>query len=485
MSVSKKIVISYNGIQCVEDKSMMKKSMKMKKVFHILCLLPFLMGILSLAAGAIADTSSPEVHVLHVDGTIVPVIADYIDRGISRAEDEGAAVVVIELKTPGGMLTTTEDIVDRILEAEVPVVVYVDRWAGSAGTFITMASHVAAMAPASRIGAASPVSGSGEEISETLEKKLQEDTRAHIRSLADLRGRNQKAAEATVAEALSFTDQEALGMAPVPSSHREVLEMGSPCLVPPLVDLGAEDIYDLLDKLDGREVVLDSGTATIHTEGYTIHKTGMNLIERFLHAICDPNIAYILLSIGSLGIILELYSPGSIIPGVTGALSLLMSFYALSVLDAYWAGVLLILLAFGLFAAELFTSSFGLLSSGGVAALVIGSLILFSGGTSMADFGVDWWLIVVVVVGVVGFLVFALYAVVRAQRSKQPTGAPGLIGKEAQVRTALDPRGTVMVHGELWEAVLDEGRAEPEEEVIITEVEGLKLKVTRKEKEVS
>ncbi len=457
----------------------------MKKLFHILCLLPFALGILSLVAGAVADTDSPEVYVLHVDGTIVPVVADYIDRGISKAEDKGAAVVVIELSTPGGMLTTTEDIVDRILESEVPVVVYVDRWAGSAGTFITMASHVAAMAPASRIGAASPVSGSGEEISETLEKKLQEDTRAHIRSLADLRGRNQKAAEATVAEALSFTDQEALGIVPVPTSHQEVLEMGSPCLVPPLVDLGAENIADLLDKIDGLEVMLGSGTVTIHTEGCTIHKTGMNFVERFLHAISDPNIAYILLSIGSLGIILELYSPGVIIPGVTGALSLLLAFYSLSVLDAYWAGILLILLAFGLFAAELFTSSFGLLTAGGVTSLVIGSLILFSGGTSMDDFGVEWWVIAVVVIVIVGFLVFATYAVVRTQRSRQPTGAPGLIGKKAKVRTALNPKGTVMVHGELWEATLDEGHAEPEEEVIITDVEGLKLRVTRQKEEVS
>ena len=341
------------------------------------------------------------------------------------------------------------------------------------------------MAPASRIGAASPISGSGEEISETLEKKLQEDTRAHIRSLADLRGRNQAAAEATVAEALSFTDQEALGLVPIPQSHQEVLGTGSPCLNPPLVDLGAGSIHDLIEQIDGIEGVLNSGTVTIHTKGYSIHKTNMNFVERFLHAISDPNIAYILLSIGSLGIILELYSPGAIIPGVAGALSLLLAFYSLSVLDAYWAGVLLILLAFGLFAAELFTTSFGVLSSGGVASLVIGSIILFSGGPSMDNLGVDWWLITIVVTGITAFLVLAIYSVVRTQRSKQPTGSQGLIGKTAEVRTSLDPKGTVMIHGELWEAILDEGEASPEEEVIVTHVEGLKLKVTRKKEEVS
>lgn len=458
-----------------------------RKCLAVLFLLPFLMGIVSLAGSGLAgaEQESPQVHVLHVDGTIVPVIGDYIDRGLDKAEDAGATVVVIELNTPGGMLSTTEDIVDRILESEVPVVTYVDRWAGSAGTFITMASHIAAMAPASRIGAASPISGSGEEISETLEKKLQEDTRAHIRSLADLRGRNEKAAEATVAEALSFTDQEALGLAPVQESHREVLEMKSEYLDPPLVDLGAESLSDLISRIDNTAVQLSSGTVTIRTDGYVLEKTDMNFVERFLHAISDPNIAYILLSIGSLGIILELYSPGSIIPGVAGALSLLTAFYSLSVLNAYWAGVLLILLAFGLFAAELFTTTFGILTGGGVASLVIGSLILFSGGTTMDDLGVDWWLIAVVTAGVVAFLMFVVYAVVRTQRRKQPTGTHGMVGQRAVVRTALKPKGTVLIHGELWEAVLDEGEAEPEEEVIVTEVENLKLKVTRKKEEVS
>ena len=458
---------------------------KTRKFLAVLFLLPFLSGIISLAGLAGAQTGSPQVHILHVDGTIVPVVGDYIDRGISKAEDAGAAVLVIELNTPGGMLSTTEDIVDRILESEVPVVTYVDRWAGSAGTFITMASHVAAMAPASRIGAASPISGSGEEISDTLEKKLQEDTRAHIRSLADLRGRNQKAAEATVAEALSFTDQEALGLAPIQESHREILEMEGDFLNPPLVDLGADSIPDLLQQIDNMKVQLSSGTVTINTQGYTIEETDMSLLERFLHAISDPNIAYILLSIGSLGIILELYSPGSIIPGVAGALSLLMAFYSLSVLDAYWAGVLLIMLAFGLFAAELFTTTFGILTAGGIASLVIGSIILFSGGTSMDDLGVDWWLIALVVLVIVAFLVLAIHAIVRTQRSKQPTGAPGLIGKPAVVRTPLNPKGTVVIHGELWEAILDEGQADPEEEVIVTHVEGLRLKVTRTNKEAS
>lgn len=450
----------------------------MKKYLRIAFLLPLFLYAFSIG---VAAADSPRVHVLHVDGTIVPVIADYIDRGITKAEKEGAAVVVIELKTPGGMLTTTEDIVDRILESEIPVVVFVDRWAGSAGTFITMAAHVAAMAPASRIGAASPIAGSGEELSDTLEDKLKEDTAANIRSLADLRGRNQKAAEATVVDALSFTDQEALGLAPIPESHQEVLDIEQAFLDPPLVDLGAEDIIDLLDKIDGLEVEIDGEIVTIRTEGYTIHETKMNWVERFIHAISDPNIAYILLSIGSLGILIELYSPGTIIPGVAGAISLLMAFYSLSVLNAHWAGVMLILLGFALFMAELFTTSFGVLTAGGIAALIAGSLILFSGGSSMENIGIDWWVIAIVVIFVVLFFVFVVQAIVRVQRRKQPTGTDGLIGMVAHVKTPLDPRGTVFVHGELWDATLNEGKADPQEEVIITNVEGLKLHVTKKQ----
>jgi membrane-bound serine protease (ClpP class) len=449
-----------------------------KKYLRILFLLPLFLYALAIGT---ANADSPEIHVLHVDGTIVPVIADYIDRGITKAENEGAAVVVIELKTPGGMLTTTEDIVDRILESEVPVVVYVDRWAGSAGTFITMAAHVAAMAPASRIGAASPISGSGEELSDTLQDKLKEDTAANIRSLANLRGRNQKAAEATVVNALSFTDQEALGLAPIPESHKEVLGIEDPILDPPLVDLGAEDIEDLIEKIDGLQVEINEEVITIHTKGYTIHETKMNWVERFIHAISDPNIAYILLSIGSLGILIELYSPGTIIPGVAGAISLLMAFYSLSVLNAHWAGVILILLAFALFVAEMFTTSFGVLAAGGIASLIAGSLILFSGGPSMENIGIDWWVIAIVVTCVVLFFVFVIQAIVRVQKRKQPTGADGLIGMVAQVKTPLDPRGTVFVHGELWDATIDEGQADPQEEVRVTEVNGLKLRVTKKQ----
>lgn len=453
----------------------------MRRYLFLLCFVLLGLGIAGLAAAA-AD--APRVHVLEIDGTIVPVIADYLDRAIDKAEKDGAAAVIIRLDTAGGILSTTEDIVDRILESRVPVVVFVDRWAGSAGTFITMAAHIAAMAPASRIGAASPVSV-GEDLSETMKKKVSEDTAAHIRGLADLRGRNQKAAEATVREALSFTDKEALGLAPISEEQRKVLGIETAYLDPPLVDLGAEDIEDLVSRIDGRTVRVGDETITIHTRGARLFENEMNWVERFLHAISDPNIAYILLSIGSLGIIVEFYNPGLIFPGVAGAICLLLSFYSLSVLDAHWAGVILILLAFGFFIAEVFVSGFGLLTAGGIASLVIGSMILFSGDQSMEGLGIDWWVIAVVVSVIVGFFAFVIQAVVRTQRGRQPTGADGMIGMRAIVKTPLEPTGTVLAHGELWEATINEGRAEIGEEVIITGVQGLKLSVTRKEEEVS
>ena len=305
----------------------------MLKAMRISLLLLCLLAAIAIAGSGSASPSS-QVDVLHVDGAIVPAVASYIDRGISDAESHQASAVIIELSTPGGLLSTTEDVVDRILESKVPVVVYVNRWAGSAGTFITLAAHVAAMAPASRIGAASPVSiGSEEELSDTMKKKVTEDTAANIRRLADLRGRNQKAAEATVLEALSFTDREALGLAPLTEAHQKALGLETPYLDPPLVDLGAENIDSLITQLNGMKVEVAGAEVTIVTEGYVKNDVGMSTIEKFLQAISDPDIAYILLSLAITGIILELINPGAILPGVVGVISLIL---ALSPGMAHW-----------------------------------------------------------------------------------------------------------------------------------------------------
>ncbi|MCL0058665.1 nodulation protein NfeD [Dehalococcoidia bacterium] len=431
----------------------------MRKCMRIFFLLIFILGILS---AGMASAASPVIHVLQVDGIIVPVVADFIDQGITEAEDRGAAALVIKLNTPGGIVPPTRDIVERILAARVPVVVYVDRWAGSAGTFITLASHVAAMAPGSNIGAATPVALGEGEVPDEAQRKAIEDAAAWIRSIAEMRGRNPEQADLTVTEGKSFTDSEALEAN--------------------LIDLRADSLQDLISQLDGMEVTIHGEKIILNTEEYVLDEIEMTLVQRFLHAISDPNIAYILLSIGSLGLILELYSPGTIFPGVIGAISLLLAFYSLAVLEAYWAGIILILLAFALFATEVFVASGGLLTGGGLAALIFGSLILFDGRPAMLD--IDWWLIAIVAVSVGAFFIFVVQAVVRTQRRKQPTGQEGLIGMVAEVKSALNPRGTVFVHGELWEAILDEGQADPGEEVTVTDVRGLKLRVIRNKEEV-
>lgn len=452
----------------------------MLKAIRISLLLLCMMAALAIV-GAGSAAPSPQIDVLRIDGAIVPAVASYLDRGISEAESHQAAAVVIELNTPGGLLSTTEDIVDRILDAKVPVVVYVDRWAGSAGTFITLAAHVAAMAPASRIGAASPVSIDPEEgISETLQKKITEDTAARIRSLAVLRGRNQKAAEATVLEALSFTSGEALGIDKLKESHLELLELETPYLDPPLVDLGAESLDSLIRQLDGMKIELLSGEVTIVTEEYFKNDIKMSTIEKFLQVISDPNIAYILLTLATTGLILELVNPGTILPGVVGAISLILAFYSLSVLEASWAGIFFIILAFVMFIAEVFTPTFGILTLGGIASLVMGSVILFGGGPELFQLQINWWVVAVVAVVITAIFVFVVGAVVRSQRRRPVTGREGLVGKIALVQTELDPVGMVFVEGERWTARTEGGRIEPGEEAVVTKVEGLKLWVTKK-----
>ena len=417
------------------------------------------LSVVSFISGA-ARADSATIEVLSVDGTIVPVIASYIDRGISRAESEGAVACIIELNTPGGLLNSTEEIVQRILNARVPVIVYVSprgSWAASAGTFITISAHIAAMAPGTSIGAAHPVSV-GEEMPEDVSKKVTEYSSAWIRSIAETRGRNAEQAELAVSESKSFTASEAL-------------EVG-------LIDLRADDLESLLSQINGRKVTLASGEEVIiDTTDSTQSVNGMNAIERFLHVISDPNIAYILLSLATIGLITEISNPGLIFPGVVGGICLFLAFYSLGVLNAYWAGVLLIFLAIGLFVAEVFTQAFGILTAGGIASLVIGSLILFSHNSP--EMQVNKGLIAGVTILIAAFIAFIVGAAVRGQRRRVATGAEGLIGKVAVAKTSLDPKGTVLVEGELWKAVLDSGKVEPGEEVTITKVEGLKLFVTQ------
>jgi membrane-bound serine protease (ClpP class) len=429
--------------------------------FLALLALPIAAG---LGGSLIAAASPATVEVLTVDGTIVPVIADYIDRGISQAEENSANVCIIELDTPGGLLDSTEEIVQSIMNANVPVVVYVSpkgAWAASAGTFITLSAHIAAMMPGTTIGAAHPVSAGGEEIPEDQMQKIVEFSAKWMRTIAEERGRNMEEAELAVRESKSFTDVDALENN--------------------LVDLRADNLESLIAQIDGWEVTLASGEeVVIDTSDYAQTRNEMNAIEQLLHTISDPNIAYILLSLASIGLIVEISNPGLIFPGVVGGISLCLAFYSLGVLDAYWGGIALILLAVGLFIAEYFTTTFGLLTAGGVASLVLGSLILF---THTPGVEVSPGLIAGVAVGFSAFAVFVVGAIIRGQRRRKATGAEGMIGTTAIAKTPLDPTGTVLAQGERWTAASEGGRVAPGEEVIITKVEALKLWVTKKSKE--
>ncbi|MCJ7791491.1 MAG: nodulation protein NfeD [Dehalococcoidia bacterium] len=424
--------------------------------------------VMPIAAGLggslIAAASSTTVEVLTVDGTIVPVIADYIDRGISQAEKDGATVCIIELNTPGGLLGSTEKIVQRIMNAAVPIVVYVSpkgAWAASAGTFITLSAHIAAMTPGTTIGAAHPVSAGGEEIPEDQMKKIVEFSAKWMRTIAEERGRNMEQAELAVTESKSFTDVDALEYN--------------------LIDLRADSLESLISQINGWKITLANGEeVTINTTSYGTTRNEMNAIEKFLQTISDPNIAYILLTLATIGLITEISNPGMVFPGVAGGISLLLAFYSLGVLNAYWGGIALILLAMGLFITEYFTHSFGLLTAGGIISLVIGSLILFSHSPGIE---VNRGLIAGVTAGITAFAVFVIGAIIRGQRRRKATGAEGMIGEIAIAKTPLDPTGTVLTQGELWTASSEGGRVAPGEEVIITKVEALKLWVAKKSKE--
>jgi len=435
----------------------------MLKIIRILALL----GIIIAASVSIVAQAAPSsrIDVLKAEGVINPVLADYIERGIEEAEDSNAAAVIIQLDTPGGLDTSMRDIIQSIVNARIPVVVYVSpsgARAASAGVFITVAAHVAVMAPNTAIGAAHPVTIGGEgeqQVSEHMEEKIVNDAAAYIRSIAEAHGRNMEWAEKAVRESVSATE-------------REALELN-------VIDIVAADLNDLVSKLDGREVTMLGGAVvTLNTRDATLHNAGMNTIEDFLYAISDPNIAYLLLSLATLGIMVEVSNPGLIFPGVIGAISLLMAFFSLGMLPINYAGILLIVLAFGLFIAEIFTASFGLFTAGGIVSLVLGSLIMFKGGPL---FQVNPWLIGSVAVIITGVFSFILSRVIRAHRTQATTGWEELVGKPAIVKVALEPEGIVLFRGENWKAVSEAGKMEPGEEIIINRVDNLKLYVTKKQ----
>ena len=437
----------------------------MSRTRRVSAVLLFL-GILAWA-GLPAATSDPKplVIVANVDALIHPVSAEFMVEAINRADAEGAALVVFVLETPGGLVDSTRTIVTRMLAAKTPVAVFVapsGARAASAGFLITIAADVAAMAPGTHIGAAHPVSGQGEKMDETMSKKAASDVAAYARTLASGRGRNVAWAEQAVNESRAFTETEA----------RDA--------TPPLIDLVAADVPDLLAQLDGWVIKrFDGHTETLWTAGARTETLAMGLRQRVLSTLAHPNIAYILLSLGILGLTIELWSPGAVLPGVVGGICLLLAFFTFQVLPVNYAGVLLILFGLALLVLEVKVASFGLLGAGGVVSLALGSMILIDAPTP--ELRVSLGLIVPVVVALSAILLFLVRLAVAAQRRPSVTGASGMVGLAGLTVTAIPAGGTgrVSARGELWTARCAEAVAAGEA-VVVSGLEGLVLTVRRK-----
>lgn len=422
-------------------------------------------GLLPLVAAAQpAAHDTPTVYSALVDGIIHPVSAEYMIETMDRADRAGASLVVFTLRTPGGLLDSTRAIISRMLAAKTPVAIFVGpsgARAASAGFILTIAADVAAMAPGTHIGAAHPVTGSGEQMNETMSKKAAEDVAAYVRTLATTRQRNVTLAEQAVNDSRAFTDAEALSASP------------------PLIDLIASDVPDLLQKLDGRPIRrFDGRTVVLKTEGAAVVPIEMTLRQRVLSAIAHPNIAYLLLSLGMLGVTIELWTPGAVLPGVVGAVSLLLAFFALQLLPVNYAGLLLILLGLLLFGLELKVASYGLLTAGGLLSLVFGSMILVDSPTPELQLSLR-----VVLPVAVGFSVIAVLLVrlgVAAQRQPAVTGLTGMINQTGHALTAIEPGvlGRVAMRGEIWQAKATEAIAD-RARVRVTNVDGLTLTVRK------
>ena len=398
------------------------------------------------------------VHLVTVDDQQVnPVLSRYIDRGIDEAERTDARAVVIQLDTPGGLVSSMEDIVQRIQSSRVPVIVYVAPSGGkaaSAGTFITMSGHVAAMAPGTRIGAAHPVAAGGADIEGTLGKKIENDAAAYARSIAEERGRNVEWAEDAVRESVSASATEAVDL--------------------DVVDYVATSIDDLLEQAEGRTVKVEQQEVTLTglTEAARV-SNDMTFVERLLMVLSDPNIAFLLLSLGGLGLLIELFNPGVFFPGVFGLISLILAFFVLGTLPVNWAGVALILLAFVLFAAEIFVTGFGALGIGGVISLIAGGLILTS--SSDPEFQVSRWLVIGMGIACAVFFFTVVTAIIKARKLPAHMGTQEMVGMAAVARSYLDPDGFVWVKGERWKAVAEDAPVQEGETVTITGAQGLTL----------
>jgi membrane-bound serine protease (ClpP class) len=427
-------------------------------------LVPLVVGLIlsGLVAAAQSPPTAPSVYTIEVEGIIHPIAYEYIRGAIEKADAAQASLLVISLRTPGGLVDSTRDINNAIIRSKTPVAVFVGpsgNRAASAGFLITIAADVAAMAPGTHIGAAHPVTGSGEKLDETMSKKMASDVASYARTLATQRKRNVELVEQAVVDSRSFTEQEAMGASP------------------PLIDLIANDVPDLLRKLDGRSIARFDGRAeTLRTTGATLTAVERTWSQQVLGAIAHPQIAYLLLSLGMLGLTIELWNPGSILPGVVGGICLLLAFFALQVLPISYAGLLLILLGIVLLILEVKVTSFGLLGAGGVLALLLGSMMLIDSPLPELQIGLQT--ILPITLGMSAILLFLVRLAVKAQQQPAVTGSAGMIGEVGRAISSIEPGGVgrVQTHGEIWTATAAEPIAAGEA-VAVVDVHGLLLTV--------
>ena len=418
-------------------------------------ILPYCLFLFLLPSPLAAQT----VISMKIDGSINPATASFIHDGIEKAKKEKAVCLLIHLNTPGGLLKSTRVIVSDMLDSPVPVIVYVSpggAHAGSAGVFITLAANIAAMAPGTNIGAAHPVALQAV-MDSTMNEKATNDAAAFIRAIAEKRNRNLQWAENAVRRSYSYSENEALEDS--------------------VIDLIAKNEQDLLNKVDGKQVELSSGTITLRTKNASIESFKMGFVEKFLDIISDPNIAYILLLLGMYGVMFELYNPGAILPGIVGVISLILAFYSMHSLPINYAGLALIIFGVILFLLEIKIVSHGLLAIGGVISLLLGSMMLIRSGSSLEMVKISRTVIFTATAVSALFFLFIIGFGIKAQRLKVVTGLEALVGDTGEVMDILDPTGTVRVQGEIWNAESLSGMIGKGEKVRIKEMKNLKLYV--------
>jgi len=404
-------------------------------------------------------TRAQTVVSININSSINPVTAQFIHDAIEKANSEKATCLLIHLNTPGGLLVSTRVIVTDILQSPVPVIVYVSpggAHAGSAGVFITMAAHIAAMAPGTNIGAAHPVTLQGS-VDTVMNEKATNDAAAFIRTIAEWRNRNMQWPEEAVRSSVAITEHEAL--------QKKV------------IDLIASNDEDLLNQLDGKTIQLTSGEVTLHTKGAAIEVYEMGTLDKLLNVLSDPNIAYILMLMGMFGILFELYNPGAILPGIVGVISLILAFYTMHTLPINYAGLALIIFAIVLFILEIKIVTHGLLAIGGVISLLLGSMMLIRASSSLEFVKLSRSVIITSTAVTSLFFLFVLGLGLKAQRRKPVTGMEGMIGLTGESLGTLNPLGKVRVHGELWNAESISENIDQGKKIRVTGIKNLKLYV--------